>query len=243
VSLDLGATAKALAADHAAAAAAAATGGGVLVSLGGDIATAGPAPEGAWRVRVTCDHRGGVEAPGQWITIDSGGLATSSTAVRRLALGREHGASSARPRDRATGRMGLADVSVAAATCLDANIASTAAVIRGERAPAWLESLRLPSRPGQRRRPGLPPRRLAYRRGRPDAGGRRGRGDRMSALATIGPSAYWYLARGTGAVALVLLTASVVIGILDRCGCPPSAGRGSPSTTVHRDVSLLVIVL
>ena len=32
--------------------------------------------------------------------------------------------------------------------------------------------------------------------------------------ATLSPSAYWYLARGTGAVALVLLTASVVLGIV-----------------------------
>jgi thiamine biosynthesis lipoprotein len=37
-------------------------------------------------------------------------------------------------------------VSVTAATCLDANIASTAAVIRGEPALAWLRSLGLPSR-------------------------------------------------------------------------------------------------
>src|SRR5450755_1639157 len=87
VSLDLGATAKALAADHAAAAAADAAGGGVLVSLGGDIATAGPAPPEGWRVRVTDDHRDGVDAPGQWITIHSGGLATSSTAARRWRSG------------------------------------------------------------------------------------------------------------------------------------------------------------
>ena len=45
--LDLGATAKALAADRAAQAAAARTGCGVLVSLGGDIAVAGAPPEGA----------------------------------------------------------------------------------------------------------------------------------------------------------------------------------------------------
>ena len=43
VELDLGATAKALAADRVAAAAAALTGSGVLVSLGGDIAVAGAA--------------------------------------------------------------------------------------------------------------------------------------------------------------------------------------------------------
>jgi len=146
VSLDLGATAKALAADHAAAAAAEATGGGVLVSLGGDIATAGPAPEGAWRVRVTCDHRAGVDAPGQWITIDSGGLATSSTAVRRWRSGQTTVHHLLDPATRLPADGGWRAVSVAAATCLDANIASTAAVVRGERAPAWLQSLRLPSR-------------------------------------------------------------------------------------------------
>ena len=36
--------------------------------------------------------------------------------------------------------------SVAAATCVDANAASTAAIIRGEAAPAWLAGLRLPAR-------------------------------------------------------------------------------------------------
>jgi thiamine biosynthesis lipoprotein len=35
---------------------------------------------------------------------------------------------------------------VAAASCVDANIASTAAIIRGPEAPAWLESLGLPAR-------------------------------------------------------------------------------------------------
>jgi thiamine biosynthesis lipoprotein len=37
-------------------------------------------------------------------------------------------------------------VTVAAASCVDANIASTAAIIRGEPAAGWLESLSLPSR-------------------------------------------------------------------------------------------------
>ncbi|HSC04821.1 MAG TPA: FAD:protein FMN transferase, partial [Solirubrobacteraceae bacterium] len=83
VSLDLGATAKALAADHAAAVALEAAGCGVLVSFGGDLATVGPAPDEGWRVRVTDDHRAGVDAPGQWITLWGGGLATSSVAVRR----------------------------------------------------------------------------------------------------------------------------------------------------------------
>lgn len=93
---------------------------------------------------MTDDHRAGVDAPGQWVTIRSGGLATSSTAARRWRFDGVH-----HLLDPSTGRPaagGWRTVSVAAATCLDANIASTAAVVRGERAPGWLQSLRLPSR-------------------------------------------------------------------------------------------------
>lgn len=146
VSLDLGASAKGLAADHAAAAAHADAGCGVLVSLGGDIAVAGPPPDGGWQVRVTDDHRAGLEPPGQNVSIETGGLATSSTTVRRWAG--PHGAAH-HLIDPATGGSATVvwrTVSVTAASCLDANIASTAAVIRGERAPGWLESLGLPSR-------------------------------------------------------------------------------------------------
>src|SRR5207248_427453 len=50
VTLDLGATAKALAADQAAETAADAAGCGVLVSLSGDLAIAGPPPAAGWRV-------------------------------------------------------------------------------------------------------------------------------------------------------------------------------------------------
>ena len=133
VGLDLGATAKALAADHAAAAAEAVAGCGVLVSLGGDLATAGEGPTDGWSVRVTDDHRSGPEAPGQSITIRSGGLATSSTCVRRWESG---GESVHHLLDPATGQPaagGYRTVSVAAATCLDANIAATAAIVRGPR--------------------------------------------------------------------------------------------------------------
>jgi FAD:protein FMN transferase len=146
VRLDLGATAKALAADRAAAAAFEAAGRGVLVSFGGDLAVAGPAPDEGWRVRVTDDHRAGVEAPGQWITVWAGGLATSSTFVRRW----ETDAGVAHHLvDPSTG--GSVDsvwrtVSVCAASCLDANIASTAAIVRGAAAVPWLEGLGLPSR-------------------------------------------------------------------------------------------------
>ncbi|HUJ35168.1 MAG TPA: FAD:protein FMN transferase, partial [Solirubrobacteraceae bacterium] len=146
VSLDLGATAKALAADRAAEAASAAAGCGVLVSFGGDLAIAGRAPSEGWLVRVTDDHRSGFDAPGQWISLSSGGLATSSTTVRRWRAGSELAHHLIDP---ATGRSADSawrTVSVCAGNCLDANIASTASIIRGERAPAWLEERGLPSR-------------------------------------------------------------------------------------------------
>ena len=52
VELDLGATAKARAADLTARRAAEMIGVGVLVELGGDIATAGPGPDGGWQALV-----------------------------------------------------------------------------------------------------------------------------------------------------------------------------------------------
>ncbi len=147
VRLDLGATAKALAADHAARDACAAAGCGVLVSFGGDLATAGDPPPGGWRVRVTDDHRAPASAPGQTITIRSGGLATSSTVTRRWRG--PDGETVHHLLDPATGLPvagGWRTVSVAASSSLDANIASTAAVVRGERSARWLASLGLPSR-------------------------------------------------------------------------------------------------
>ena len=146
VVLELGATAKALAADHAAAAGSASAECGVLVSLGGDISIAGHPPDEGWRIRVTDDHRSDATAPGQWITLRTGGLATSSTTVRRWET---DGGSAHHLLDPATGRPVASPwrtASVTAATCLDANIASTAAIIRGDRATEWLESQRLPSR-------------------------------------------------------------------------------------------------
>ena len=84
VVLDLGATAKAVAADRAAQRAlAAGPATGVLVNLGGDVATAGAPPPGGWALRVADSHLAGPSDPGQTLMIASGGLSTSSTTVRR----------------------------------------------------------------------------------------------------------------------------------------------------------------
>ena len=146
VELDLGATAKAWAADRAAAAAAAATGCAVLVSLGGDIAVAGPTRPDGWDVRIVDDHAAGPEAEGPVVAIDGGGLATSSTTVRRWHRGSVLVHHLVDPRTGAPAATPWRTVSVAAATCTDANTASTAAVVLGDDAPAWLSVRGLPAR-------------------------------------------------------------------------------------------------
>jgi thiamine biosynthesis lipoprotein ApbE len=146
VKLDLGATAKAWAADRASQAVHNTTGCGVLVSLGGDISTAGDSPDGGWRIRVTDDHRSGPDAPGQQIAIRGGGVATSSTTVRRW---RHRDRTMHHIIDPSTGAPvegRWRTVSVAAADCVDANIAATAAIVRGSRAAEWLAELGLPAR-------------------------------------------------------------------------------------------------
>ncbi len=146
VALDFGATAKALAADEAARIVHEYTGSGVLVSLGGDIAVAGAAPAGGWAVRVTDDHAASVDAGGQTVAIDAGGLATSSTTVRNWQRGDE---TMHHVIDPATGRPAgrvWRTVSVLAGSCVDANIASTAAIVRGADASDWLDSIGLPAR-------------------------------------------------------------------------------------------------
>ena len=144
--LDLGATAKAWAADRCAGLIAAGLGCGVLVSLGGDVAVAGLPPGDGWRVRVTDDHAAPAGAPGQTVAIESGGLATSSTTVRTWTAGRRAMHHIIDPRTGEPARSVWRTASVAAATCADANIASTAAIIRSEAAPAWLAASGLPAR-------------------------------------------------------------------------------------------------
>jgi thiamine biosynthesis lipoprotein len=145
VELDLGATAKAFAADRAAQAIHDATGAGTLVSLGGDISLAGEAPPEGWSVRVTDDHRR-IDGEGETIALREGGLATSSTTVRRWDADGATRHHILDPRRGEPAPEVWRTVSVAAADCVDANIASTAAIVRGRDAPEWLASVGLPAR-------------------------------------------------------------------------------------------------
>jgi FAD:protein FMN transferase len=129
VQIDLGATAKALAADRAARAAAAAAGTGVLVSLGGDVAIAGPPPAGGWPVGVSDGHRDA--APAATVALRDGGLATSSVTQRRWRRGGQTMHHIIDPRTGAPVAPAWRTVSVADASCVEANIASTAAIVWG----------------------------------------------------------------------------------------------------------------
>jgi len=165
VRLDLGATAKGLGSDRAAAAAYAACGraaggraagghaagghaaggrGGILVSLGGDIAVAGLPPRGGWPVAVADSSDTGV--PAQVVRLTADALATSSVTARRW---RRDGRSLHHILDPRTGWPAdgpWRTVSVAAASCAEANAAATAAIVAGRDAEAWLAATGLPSR-------------------------------------------------------------------------------------------------
>jgi thiamine biosynthesis lipoprotein len=132
--LDFGATAKAHAADGIARLLAGTLPGGFLVNLGGDIATAGPAPDGGWRVGVEAAD-GSVR---QVVVITDQGVATSSTQLRRWTTGTGSAHHIVDPRTGRTASSVWAQVTCIAASALEANTASTAAVVLGVEAPAWL---------------------------------------------------------------------------------------------------------
>ena len=172
VLLDLGATAKGLGADRAAAAAYAKAGeGGVLVSLGGDLAVAGRPPAGGWPVLIADEHRqvraarnltrfgcradqragnepGGTADPGvaQQIRLSRGGLATSSTTCRRWERAGRLMHHIIDPRTGLPAAGPWRTVTVAAASCAEANAAATAAIVAGADAASWLTDHGLPAR-------------------------------------------------------------------------------------------------
>lgn len=147
VEIDLGTTAKALAADLAAAAALRAMGtGGVLVNLGGDIAVAGEPPDNGWVIQVDEASDAPISAGAEAIAIRDGGVATSSTTIRRWRRG---GVQLHHIVDPSTGLPAAGPwrtVTCVAGSCLDANIAATAAIVRGTEAVDWLDERHIPAR-------------------------------------------------------------------------------------------------
>jgi thiamine biosynthesis lipoprotein len=146
VCLDLGATAKGLGADRCAAAAWHALGrGGVLVSLGGDIATAGQPPADGWPVAIADSSLAGGTAA-HVIRLAAGAVATSSITCRQWRRGGQRMHHIVDPRTGYPASGPWRTVSVAAASCAMANAAATATIVLGPDARAWLTGTGLPAR-------------------------------------------------------------------------------------------------
>ena len=148
IRLDLGATAKGLGADRAVRAAMSACGrnGGVLVSLGGDIAVAGTPPRDGWPVTVAEEPDPDGPPRGQLVRLRAGAIATSSVTVRRWHRGGTALHHIVDPRTGWPADGPWRTATVAAATCADANAASTAAIVAGAGAEDWLVITGLPAR-------------------------------------------------------------------------------------------------
>lgn len=130
--LDLGSTGKAWAADLIATAWAERLSSGAAVSVGGDVAVTGDDP---WPVDLSAN----VDAPPiAQVWLHGGGLATSSTRVRRWT---HRGRVRHHVLDPRTGQPATEVWSTVTATgpsCVAANAASTASVVLGAQAPRWL---------------------------------------------------------------------------------------------------------
>jgi thiamine biosynthesis lipoprotein len=139
--LDLGAVAKSWLADSLAQVARTLGARGVLVDLGGDLAVAGAPPAGGWTIGLPPG------ADGQrMVTIRSGGMATSAQDARRWTTTNGAAHHIIDPRTSKPADSPWQAVTVHAATAVEANAASTAALVLGADAPAWLESLGLSAR-------------------------------------------------------------------------------------------------
>ncbi len=132
--LDFGATAKAHAADMIARTLAMRLPGGFLVNLGGDIATSGETPADGWNI--------GIEAADgtlrQVVAITDQAITTSSTQKRIWTTDAGIANHIIDPRTGRTVERVWGQASCVAATALEANTASTAALVLGTEAPYWL---------------------------------------------------------------------------------------------------------
>ena len=202
-----------------------------IVSLGGDIRIACPDWD-PWHVAIS-EKPGGRPADAL-VGLVCGGLATSSTQVRRWKRGgvvRHH------LLDPRTGRPAAEvwrTVTAIGSSCTAANTASTASVVLGR------------TRSGLARRPGRHrPARRRRRKGHPHrqlAGRGLERSQLRESLGLEGPI-LWYLNRSTGVVTIVLLTVTTVLGVLAIGGRPAGRVPRFVTQAFHRNVALLSVLL
>jgi FAD:protein FMN transferase len=133
VHLDLGATAKARAADRGAEVLAHEFQTGALVDLGGDLRVAGPAPENGWQIGIVTSARTHeLDDVQEVVSIRSGAVASSSTAVRRWQRGDAVLHHIVDPATGSSASTTFSLVTVVAPTCTEANALATAGVVWGE---------------------------------------------------------------------------------------------------------------
>jgi FAD:protein FMN transferase len=132
--LDLGSTGKAFAADLVAATLAGELSASAIVSVGGDLAVSRPDGE-AWPVAVS----GRLDELAVIVWLERGGLATSNTQVRRWTRAGTAYHHLIDPRTGAPATSTWVTASCLGTTSVAANTASTAAIVLGAEAPAWLE--------------------------------------------------------------------------------------------------------
>jgi FAD:protein FMN transferase len=137
--LDLGGTTRAFAADLVAREVTVSSGTSLVICIGGDIAVGClPGEQHRWRISVgehPDEPRHGLAVT---VVVTEGALSTSSTAPRRS---QPFGSPALPQHDPRTGSpvsTTWRTASVCAATCVDANAASAAALMLGDQAPAWL---------------------------------------------------------------------------------------------------------
>ena len=118
----------------------------MLVSLGGDIAVGGAAPDGGWRILIAEDSETPSDAAGEVVAIETGAIATSSTTVRRWRRGGRTLHHLIDPRTGGSVDSPWRTASVVAATCVEANTAATAAIVMGDAGAGLARGRRLPAR-------------------------------------------------------------------------------------------------
>ena len=134
VRLDLGSSAKAFAADRAATQIAHVLDDGVLVSLGGDIAVAGPPPRDGWAVGIAHESSTPAESVDQVVAIRQGGLASSATGARTWMSDDRQVHHIVDPRTGDCVEPYWSLVSATGCSCVEANLVTTASLVWGAEA-------------------------------------------------------------------------------------------------------------
>jgi thiamine biosynthesis lipoprotein len=107
---------------------------GALVSLGGDVAVAGPAPAGGWPIGIARESAAAEADVEQVVAITQGGLASSATAARSWRAGTRDVHHIVDPRTGDCAEPYWVLVSAAGSSCVEANVVTTAAIVWGARA-------------------------------------------------------------------------------------------------------------